>query len=318
LASNGFQVSLDVGSRFLKLLVRDGRGQTGFEMAPRPVDEKELAALLRGWDEKYRLAGRPLVSSLSGPEINIQYLNFPALPAAELESAVNLEAGQILGIENLAAMDTDFWPLEASGNRSQVLFVACPQKLSNERLKLCHRSGLKLEKLTIDCLALANGYLNLETGGPATMLLNLGSRLTNTAVVEGGRLLLGRDILWGGERVAQGISEGLDQNLPRAIKILEEDSGRVRERLPEILDRTASGLIEEIEKTVAYCEGTHKVKAARLLLTGGASLIPGLNDFISERVSLPVQEWNAAKYFPADSILKSQVHFAAVAVGMLF
>lgn len=318
MASNGFQASLDVGNRFLKLLVRDGRGQVSFEMTPRPLEEKELVALLKGWEDKYRLAGRAVASSLSGPEINIQYLNFPVLPAAELESAVNLEAGQILGIDNLAVMDTDFWPLEESGNRMQVLFIASPHKLSNERLKLCQRSGLKLDKLTIDCLALANGYLNLEPGEPATLLLNLGSRLTNTAVTEGKRLILARDILWGGERVAQGIAEQLTLDLPRATKIMEEDSGRVRERLPEILDRTASGLIEEIEKTVAYCEGTHKVKAARLLLTGGASLIPGLNDFISERVSLPVQEWNAAKYFPADSILKSQVHFAAVAVGMLF
>ena len=295
MTQNRITAAVDIGSRYVKLGVIDGNGRLkAVELARRPTETNEITALLSGWVSKHRLERKPVFSSISGPEINVQYLSIPGLTDKELSGAVRIEAEQVLG-DDLAWMDSDFSPLDPTNEKRGVLFVAAPQVLSDKRISLLKSTGLKPVGLTIDSIALANGYLaHSESTSEATLLLNIGHRKSNLAVVAEGKLLFIRDILWGNEKMVAEIAAAGELDAPTVLEILEERKYS-RITFPSAVDKVIKPLLDELEKTFSYCQQTLEIKVKKLVVTGGGSQIPSLPNFIGEKMVLELKPYPALK-----------------------
>ncbi len=295
---NNVIVGLDLGSRYLKLVIRERDSKIkGIELAKRPVSEGDLISLLQEWVKKYGIKGKSLFSSLSGPEINIQYFKLPLLSPKELTSAVQIEASQILGKE-LNEMDTDFYLLSKDKKGERILFVSCPKEISDQRISIIKKIGLKPAGLTLDSLALANIYMKEEKDSGATLLLNIGAQITNLAIVEKEKLLFIRDITWGGEKMAKE----------------EEDFPKINS---SEIEKASISLLEEVKKTLDYCQSTEKIKIKRLIVTGGAAQTPYLVEFLSKSLNLSLCKWQPLKKSGFALEEKERLEpFLAVAFGL--
>jgi len=295
MTQNRITTVVDIGSRYVKLGVVDGNGRLkAVELARRPAETNEITALLSGWVSEHRLERKPAFSSISGPEINVQYLSLPGLTDKELAGAVKIEAEQVLG-DDLARMDSDFSPLDPANEKRGVLFVAAPQVLSDERISLLKSTGLKPVGLTVDSIALANGYLaHSGSNSEATLLLNIGHRKSNLAVVSEGKLLFIRDILWGNERLVTEIAAAGEFDAPTILNMLEEGN-YARITLPNAFDKVTKTLLDEMEKTLSYCRQTLEIKVKKLVVTGGGGQIPFLPKFIGEKTLLELEPYPALK-----------------------
>ncbi|MFA5393178.1 MAG: pilus assembly protein PilM [Candidatus Ratteibacteria bacterium] len=288
-------VAVDIGSRYVKLAVINGDGKLkAIEFARRPVENNETATLLSGWVSKHHLERKPVFSSISNSEINVQYLSLPALTGKELTGAIKIEASQILG-EDLSLMDSDFSLIDQKNEKRGILFVAAPQILSDERISLLKSTGLNPTGLTIDSIALANGYLaNTGNGSEATLLLNIGHRRSNLAVVEKNKLLFVRDILWGNERIIAEIVSANNFDAPTVLEMLEEKKHSLI-AFPDAIDKTTKTLLDELEKTISYCQQVLEIKVKKLVVTGGGGQIPSLPKFIGERILLELEPYPVLK-----------------------
>ena len=314
---NNVTVAVDIGKCYVKLGVVDGNGKLkAIEFARRPSETNEIAALLSGWVFKHRLEGKPVFSAIAGPEINVQYLSLPALTGKELIGAIKIEAEQILGAD-LSVMDSDFSLLGPKNKKGGILFVAASQILSNERISLLKSIGLKPAGLTVDSIALANGYLaHAGNGSEATLLLNIGHRRSNLAVVEKGELLFIRDILWGNEKIIAEIVAASNFDAPTVLEMLEERKYSLI-TFPNALDKITKTLLDELEKTISYCQQTMEIKVKKLVVTGGGSQIPALPKFISERMLLELETYPVLKENDLKTEEKERLApFCAVLAGL--
>jgi len=316
---NQTTVAIDIGSHYLKLGVSESNGNlSAFELSRRPAEPNEMASLLSEWVAKHRLEKKPAFSSISGPEINTQYLPIPPLTGKELSAAIKIEAEQILG-EDISQMDFDFSLLNREKGTGNVLFVAAPQIITEARVALLQSVGLTPAGLTLDSIALANAYLaSGNNGSETTLLLNIGHRTSNLAVIENNDILFIRDILWGNEKVVTEIVSTTNFDVPTVLDIMEK---RKYSEITSsyITDNTSlTILLEELEKTIVYCHQTLGARVKNLIIVGGGSQLPSLPEFLAERLRLQLKPWAVLEGLDLQPEQKESLGpFCAILVGLV-
>jgi rod shape-determining protein MreB len=95
----------------------------------------------------------------------------------------------------------------------------------------------------------------------------------NTDVEEGKR----------GEKVALIRGRDIETGLPRSLRITESE---VREAISPIVSQIVDEVMEVIEETPP--ELTSDILEHGIMLTGGGSLLPGIDDLIIEKTKIPV------------------------------
>jgi len=305
-------VSVDIGSSLIKLVQLSGSSGkirlekvgvidnpiSNFRTDGYRVGKNAITRAIRYSLRKSRIKARDAVSSLGGPSIIIQYFKFPPFSGKELESAVSLEAQRVIG-GRLNSMETDFQilPQNQKGAEGQeILFVAVPKKIVEQRMETLQQAGLNPIAIDIDCLALANCFLRLKNlaSDERVMVLNLGARLISLGILGKDNLHFVRDI-------------SLELRTPLDFKEIS------------MVNRA----VEEIRRSIHYYEGKARgKKVARIFLTGGGSVASETGDLFSKALEIPVEKWNPLEGLEFDpgklgqEFKESQGYLLAIAIGL--
>lgn len=86
-----------------------------------------------------------------------------------------------------------------------------------------------------------------------------------------------------GERVALIRGRDVEMGLPRSLRISE---GEIREAIGPVISQIIDGIMEVVEETPP--ELTSDILEHGILLTGGGSLLKGVDELIAERTKIPV------------------------------
>ncbi len=86
-----------------------------------------------------------------------------------------------------------------------------------------------------------------------------------------------------GERVALIRGRDVEMGLPRSLRISE---GEIREAIGPVISQIIDGIMEVVEETPP--ELTSDILEHGILLTGGGSLLKGIDELIAERTRIPV------------------------------
>ena len=312
-----YTAGLDLGEKYIKLCIRENNKVKKIELAERPSNEDDLIFLLQEWVKNYNLKKSKVFSSISGPEINIQYFNFPALSSKDLALAVKSEATQILDTE-WEEMDSDFFVLDETAKTKKVLFTACPKRITDEKVAFFKKIGLNISGLTLNSIALANSYLATTTESVPVLILNIGSKITNLAIVANKKLIFIRDISWGSEKIISELEEKTEFDHSTVIDLLEKKDVFSEPKFSGIVESVFSSLVTEVRKTKEYCEKVEKkIQIKRLIVSGGGSQIPHLSEFLSENLSLDLQVWEFLKEHNFSIAEKEKLSpFSAIAFGL--
>lgn len=300
-------VSVDIGSSLIKLAQLSQIGSRirldKVEVINNPIPRLGTASEITKKDAIVQVIKRSLkenhvrakdtVSSLAGSSLIIQYFKFPILSEKDLESTVRLEAERIMS-DRLAQMDTDFQALSPEQEKKKeedILFVAIPRVIVGHRLNILREAGLNPIAIDIDSMALANCFLRLKNTAfsESVMVLNLGAKLVNLAILNKGSLHFLRDI-------------ALDLKAPLDLKD------------KKILEKT----VGEIRRSIHYYEARkRKNKVGKIFFTGGAITASGITDLFSKALGLPVEEWNPLKDVEYPSgLAENKGYLLAVAIGL--
>ncbi len=261
-----------------------------------------------------KINSRNVVTSLSGEAVIVRNVKLPAMSQEELKGVIQYEAEQY--IPNVDQFALNFQILgevtEDNQKKIEVLLVGAKHDVLDRHLKILKESGLRSIIIDVDCFALCNAFemnYGKELGEDATVLLNIGSKISTVSIMEGSNMRITRDIFVAGENLTKDIQREFNLSFEQAeelkklqASILVESDDLSLLRMPNKEDRsiqifeaispTLNKLISEIRKFFDYYETLPKKKPIqKLLLSGGSAEIKNLEKYLQEKLGIPV-EWN--------------------------
>ena len=287
---------LEFGSSGIKMVevTRTWRGErvTNYGFFPTPSREKEerqrervqrLNEILtkRGRDEKEIIlaAGshQMMVHRISLPfaerKKNLRIIKF------EMEPLLPLAVDQVV---------VDFFPLGKGVDGMQALAFAIPKEVLRDQMALLQEGGLDPESILPEALALYRAVTHFEVhpGEGAAALLDMGQEKTTMIIWRGKTLELARSIAVAGGSFTRALQKSLNLSGEEAAVLKEKGGGE--EGKPAIRE-TLRRLAEEVRRTLTAYESEGEGRSIqKVLLTGGSSALPGIQDILEEELKRPV------------------------------
>ena len=182
----------------------------------------------------------------------------------------------------------------------QVLLTAAPKTLVNKYLEIFKQSGLELVSLETEALALIRALVGKDKS--TLMLIDMGALRTSVLVVVGGIPFLSRSIDVGGLKLTKAASDALGVPLDQAesMKTDFRSFGTLAPgSIPPVFETLVEQVVNEINFSLKLFSGlenlpTREGGAAasktveKVILTGGGSLLPNLDVYLSSKLNLRV------------------------------
>jgi type IV pilus assembly protein PilM len=327
---------LDIGSSAVKALKLKETGGTyrieALGIAPLPPDAiadgsiKDAGAVadaIRNAVAKAGVSGKETVIAICGRELIIKKIQIPEVPPREVHDVVQLEAEHHIPF----AIDEVFLDYHGVGQHDSLLdliLVAVKKSKVLEYAAVVEQAGLRPSIVDVDSFALGNQFeLNYpDDRHEAVALIDIGASFMKTNVVRGGSTIFARDIPFGGNNYTQAIAQQLKVPFEQAEAAkLGRDVGVRWEAVVPALEAVSRELSLEVQRTFDYFASTaESERIGRIVLAGGCSLLPGLNDYLSSNWGIPVELARPFERIEVDPQYADDVNAAgpalAVAVGL--
>jgi type IV pilus assembly protein PilM len=320
-------IGLDIGSHQVKMVQLKAAGQQwdlhhqataalvqDSEAGPAASDE-QIVRCLRSMLASGSFLGRQVVSALPGPEVDIRSVLLPASgEAQDLRNAIQKEAAAYLSynVED-AVIEYLLTGEEQSGDRPKrrALVVSTPRQHVDHHLALLQNAGLYCVGLEVLPLALSRllvQYQHVPTTSPLLMV-DLGYRHSTACILWQQALMYNRTLSWGGALLTQAIMKELQLSADKAeqlkqqygidpqaasLPLVTQTSQRVNlQAMPgllwELLRSQIETLAQELERILSYWGARFREALIdRLVLSGGSAALPGLEDYLRQRLGIDV------------------------------
>jgi cell division protein FtsA len=230
-------------------------------------------------------------------------------------------------------------PIGMSGVRLEVdVHVIAGAQGPLQNLRRCARdAGAEVEGMVIQALASGLAVLDTSEQEVTTLLIDIGGGTTDVGVFRRGTLTHSAVIPLGGDHITQDISQ--------LLRIPPDEAERVKKRygvaVPDLADRdvvlevanpnfTASlttfelaqvirprviEILDLVKQNIEQRMGALELLAGNVVITGGASMMVGLDQVALERFRLPVRIGKPHGFSGLTDVVASPAH--ATAVGLV-
>ena len=327
---------LDIGSSAVKALQLRESGSAyqlvALGIAPLPPDAiadgtiKDPPTVVEAIKRAVSKAGVKTSDSaiaICGRELIIKKVQIPKVPPKEIHDVVQLEAEHHIPF----AIDEVFLDYHTVGQHEgqlDLILVAVKKSKVLEYAAVVEGAGLTPIIVDVDSFALGNQFeLNFpDEQREAVALIDIGASIMKTNVVRGGSTIFARDIPFGGNNYTQAITQQLRIPFEQAEAAkLGRDVGVRWETVVPALEAVSRELSLEVQRTFDYFASTaESERIGKIVLGGGCSLLPGLNDYLSSNWGIPVELARPFERIDVDPAYAEEVNAAgpalAVAVGL--
>jgi len=293
----GYSLGIDIGTAFIKAVrLKHSKDKVEFSSYLLEPVQIDLSSVLKKLTEAQ--PPRFTTLSVSGASSIIRYVNFLKMGADDLKNALKYEAQKYIPFAlNDVNIDSSILKPDLADNKMMVLLAAVKKDYLSVRLKSVVDSGIKVNAVDLDSLALVNAFVHnypqAQSGEhQAVALINIGHAVTNLNILEGQIPHLSRDINIAGKNFTQKISEILELEINAAEQCkLNPDKERLT-KIVQIMETVLSALAAELRTSFDYYESQSASSIKKIYLSGGTSLFPGLNGMLSGLLDVEVECWD--------------------------
>lgn len=313
----GKVVGLDVGTHAVRAAeVSFGRGMPtlqrfgqvalpfGAVVGGEVVDVPTVAAALRRLWKEAGFSSKKVVVGVANQRVVARTAELPAMPDAELRSALRYQVQELIPIPvDDAVLDHQVIERVVGDDGKEtlrLLVVAAHKDMLRSLLAALDGAGLAAKRIDYIPFALVralhvDGFdLGDEQGRPiAEAIVDVGAGVTNVVVHEHGVPRFVRTSNTGGNAVVDSLTAdlGIDLETAEALnrRADQGSSDPTEARAGELATASVSSLVTEIRGSLDF----HLAQAAgtplsRIVLTGGGSRAPGLATRLQSLVGVPV------------------------------
>jgi type IV pilus assembly protein PilM len=313
------------------------------------ADVEVLGAEIREFWSSHSFKGKSVILGVANGRVVVRLLDFPHMEEEDLKSAITFEAQDHIPMPlDEAVLDYVVLGPQAEGSDlDRILVVAAHKDMIGGYTAALRAGGLKPEGIDVKALALTRSALpDTFFDERATLLLDVGTELTNLAITQGGNPTLTRFIPSGLDRFVEAVSEAAD--LPEEQAEKEALNPRVRLGSdPEVADASSQeeeeeefdpalvydvrrgleealqALAEDVHRSIEYHHSQPGMReVSHAFISGEGALIPGLDAYLRELLGVsthranPAEKLGANKSNISDEQLAAMEPVLAVALGL--
>ena len=328
---------LDIGSHQIKMikLAKSGNQYRLMALGNAPSTQKgilseaendltALVSIIKKLHQETKINTKNVVSSLPQDQVFTQVVSLPKLSEDELISALKWEAEQYVPIplsEVTLTHQIIGGTTEKGKEKIEVLLAAAPNRLIDRMMTILKTAGFNLVSLELEIMAVARSLIpsNVET----TMVIDLGAKATDIAVIDNGQVIFVRSLATAGEALTRAVASGLGLDINQAEaykKAYGADPGKLEGKMLEAITPVIDVVVTEIEKTIQFHQLEKNKKINRVILTGGTASLPAIASLMVKKINLEIQLGDPFVQIIRDNLLKKipqqEIPSYAIAAGL--
>ncbi len=315
---------IDSGTGECKLvhLSKEGDDLVLLDWLVETVKNGDTSATIRTMLDQLDKPCTSLYTSVFGKGTLIRYIDMPRMSIDDLRNSFAIEADKYFPFAQ-DQIYTDCYILDPDGKEAKmaVMAAAVKKELVDQRVKLLTELGIQPTFIGINPVALANiiSVLGVEKEDPklsVVAILDMGGSISNLTIMIDKLPWFTRDIFLGGREFTKRISNTLEVDFDTA----EQLKINPKERLEEVISACEAGIsnmVRELRLSFDYFMTEKNKEIDILLLTGGGSMLEGIEDVFAKNLDIQVRRWNPLSLLKMSSkVSKEEVNKASSRLGV--
>jgi type IV pilus assembly protein PilM len=225
-------------------------------------------------------------------------MQLPRLKSNELDEAVRLEVEQYIPIP-LEELYYDYRITHQTDEQTELFAVAIPKEIVDSYLVLMRLMGLETVVVETTMAAAARLFANSKHSDLATVIMDLGSLSSDISIFHNEVLVTGT-VGAGGLVFTNSLRDKLGVSEDEAATIKTKyglANSKKQTDIRQALEPNLQLILKEIERMMRYYEERYgnQQKIGQVVVLGGGANMPGLSDYFTGKLRLPVRThdpWN--------------------------
>ena len=276
-----------------------------------PIDyssEQQLQAIKEQLDRSY-FQDVPVMVGLPGGSMNIRYVKLPEMSSHDFRNAAIWEVSEQLFYDlSTALIHTELLNVLQDGDlrKAYGLVVAIPRGQLQEEATKFKRLVPKFEGFGIDAFAAATAVMVNTSENPGMIaVLDIGARWSKLVIVKEKKIIGEREIGFGARQINEemysitGAEVAEAEVLKRRVRVIRDDGEiqflcdvKNKELSGEAVKFTLEQLTQELQLSLQFFAAQLRQDIDKVYLTGGATLMKGMEIYFAEKLALPVEVFN--------------------------
>lgn len=288
------------------------------------IMEADTIQLLKTLIKHSNFKSRQAIVSIPSFAAFITLFEMPQMKDAEIAQAMQFQIGQYIPLP-VTEVSIDWLKVgerqdEQGFIKEQILLVSIPNETIEKYRRIFAAAGLTLRALEIESLALQRAITDASM--PPTLVVDIGSRSTNIAVIDKGNLRYNYQTDMSGASITQALAGGLGVKIRRAEKLKRERGilGGSESELSTLMMPFVDAILNEVKRAKTKYEQNFGNAVTQVILAGGGSKMPGIVPYAQEQLGLPVEIGNpfSKVHYPAplEPIIRDLGPSFAIAIGL--
>ncbi len=253
-----------------------------------------------------KFASKKVVIGVANQKVIVRQVDLPWAPLDELKGSLGFLVQDTIPMPVESAL-LDFYPLEdltGDGGVKMVrgLLVAASREMVSSHLSAVQKAGLQPEMVDLTAFAVLRALADMDDvgmGGQLEALVDVGARVTNVIVHEGGVPRFVRILLMGGQDVTEavvdraGVSSAQATALKQEIGMQATGATMEAQAAGRVMDAAGQAFVDQVRGSLDYYTASSGSQPlSRLVLTGGGSRLIGLAERLAQATRVPVVPGN--------------------------
>lgn len=302
-----------------------GRLNDAIQTSSLKIAERETAELLKLLLKKLKIKSHQAVASIPTFSSFITLLEMPEMSEIDTAKVIPFQISQHIPLP-LSEITIDWLRVgrresEEGAVKQQILLISVPNEQIRKYQTIFKLAGLKLRALEVESLSLARALIANDP--TPTLLVDIGARSTNIAVVDQGFLKYNSQTDFSGASLTQAIANGLSINIRRAEELKKQrgllGAGSEYE-LSTLTLPFLDAIINEVKRLKIIYEKSQQSKIERVILVGGGATLLGIEKYFEEQMGLATiigNSFSRVEYPPKiEPIVKELGPALSIAIGL--
>lgn len=332
-------IGLDIGSHSIKLveLARERNAFSLITAGSIPTPPKALTSNIQADMEALAIAIKKLLKdtgarsrtvNLALPESQVftRVIEVPPLSQRELASAIKWEAEQYIPLP-LDQVNLDFSVLreakDTTTGKMEVLLVAAPKALIDKYMVIMDMVEMTVAGIETEIIAASRSLVRSTATIKTAMVVSLGAKTTDLAILRSGILTFTRSISAGDEAMSRALMQALGFERSQADEFKKAyglDKSKLEGKIVTAVKPIMDTILGEMKRALVYYQERYKEdRIDAVVLSGGTARLPGMVVYIAEAMGIEAQmanPWVGIHIDPRFAILNNEGPTFAVAVGL--
>ncbi len=302
---------LDIGTTAIRLVELRGSGpaKTLVRYAYLPIDARIVLSDSKTDQQKVvqavsdlltqaRMTTKNVAVGIPSQRVFTTLADFDRLPSGELAQAIRYQADSLIPTP-LAESKLD-WAVVGDSpkdkTKAEVLLSSVSNSFIEQRLDALESIGLNVIAFEPDNLAMTRSLLSPDATTPE-LVLDIGQKSTDLVIAMNGAPRLTRAIPTGDEAIIRGAAQNLNIDDKRAEQFVFKfglSKDKLEGQIYQAIIGTVDILMTEIEKSIKFFQARYTdTKVDRMVVTGGASVLPEFPLYLANKFGVNVEIGNA-------------------------